>query len=73
MRVFMFVVPIMMIVAWSSGLLLNRNHAEVPENTRFMIMIGASLLSGVITYFLFPQKELEQQRNERQKEKEQKK
>lgn len=57
LRVFKFVVPIMIIVAWASWLLMARNHSEVPEMNRVYITIGAVVLSGVISYFLFPKSE----------------
>lgn len=57
MRILKFVFPIMIIVAWSSWLLLERNFLEVPETNRLYITIGATILSGVVSYFLFPQDE----------------
>lgn len=57
MRAAKFVIPIMMIIAWASWVMLNRNHTDVPPNTRVLITIGAVILSGVISYFLFPHDE----------------
>lgn len=57
MRAFKFIVPIMIIVAWASWAMLGRNHTDVPVNTRVLITIGAVLLSGIISYFLFPKNE----------------
>lgn len=56
-RFFKFVVPIMMIVAWASWFMLNRNHTEVPGTSRVFITIGAVIVSGIISYFLFPKNE----------------
>ena len=57
MRAFKFVIPIMIIIAWASWAMLSRNHTDVPENTRVLITIGAVILSGIISYFLFPKNE----------------
>lgn len=57
LRAFKFVIPIMIIVAWASWALLGKNHTEVPETTRLYITIGAVIVSGVISYFLFPTNE----------------
>ncbi|AOV06486.1 hypothetical protein [Sporosarcina pasteurii] len=59
MRIFKFVIPIMLIVAWASWAILNRNHTDVPEETRIYITIGAVIVSGIISYFLFPKNEEE--------------
>lgn len=59
MRAFKFVVPIMIIVAWASWFILNRDHTDVPEQTRVLITIGAAIVSGVISFFLFPKDEAE--------------
>lgn len=57
LRAFKFVIPIMLIVAWASWALLGRNYTDVPETTRLYITIGAVIVSGVISYFLFPENE----------------
>lgn len=57
MRAFKFVIPIMIIVAWASWFMLNKNFTDVPEQTRLYITIGAVIISGVISYFLFPENE----------------
>lgn len=59
LRAFKFVIPIMMIVAWASWAMLSRNHTDVPETTRLYITIGAVIVSGIISYFLFPNNEEE--------------
>ena len=38
---------------------LTKEFQEVPELTRLAIIIGAMILSGVISYFLFPNDENE--------------
>ena len=57
MRAFKFVIPIMIIVPWASWLMLSKNFTDVPEQTRLYITIGAVVVSGVISYFLFPENE----------------
>ncbi|MFJ7737996.1 hypothetical protein ACIQ2D_16900 [Lysinibacillus sp. NPDC097287] len=52
---FKFVIPIMVIVAISSMFMIDKYYAEVPSLDRLLITIGATLLSGVLAYFLFPQ------------------
>lgn len=52
---FKFVIPIMVIVAISSMYMVENYYAEVPSLNQLLITIGATLLSGVIAYFLFPQ------------------
>lgn len=52
---FKFVIPIMVIVALSAVFMINEYYAEVPNVNRLFIIIGATLLSGVLAYFLFPQ------------------
>lgn len=52
---FKFVIPIMVIVAVSAMFMIDKYHAEVPSLDRVFITIGATLLSGVLAYFLFPQ------------------
>ena len=50
-----FVVPIMVIVAISALYMINTYYAEVPNVDRIFITIGATVLSGILAYFLFPQ------------------
>lgn len=52
---FKFVIPVMVIVAIGSVYMLNNYYAEVPDLNQLLITIGASLVSGVLAYFLFPQ------------------
>lgn len=57
MKAFKFVIPVMLIVSWVSWYMLGRDHSEVPEQTRVLITIGAVILSGIISFFLFPKNE----------------
>ncbi|KXH80760.1 hypothetical protein [Sporosarcina sp. HYO08] len=59
MRAFKFMIPIMLIVGSFSWMMLNKNYQEVPETSRLYITIGAVVVSGVISYFLFPNEEKE--------------
>ncbi|MFJ7953294.1 hypothetical protein ACIQZG_17415 [Lysinibacillus sp. NPDC096418] len=52
---FKFVIPVMVIVAVSAMFMIDKYYAEVPSLDRILITIGATLLSGVLAYFLFPQ------------------
>ena len=52
---FKFVIPIMVIVAISAMYMVNSYYAEVPSSNQLLITIGATILSGVLAYFLFPQ------------------
>jgi ABC-type transport system involved in cytochrome c biogenesis permease component len=52
---FKFVIPVMVIVAIGSVYMLRNYYAEVPDLDQLLITIGATLVSGVLAYFLFPQ------------------
>ncbi len=54
---FAFVIPIMIGVTIIAIYMLNGEFSEIPMGTRLMIAIGAGLLSGLISYFLFPEEE----------------
>ena len=58
MKALVYVIPIMIIVAWGSWIMLNRNHTDVPEVSRVLITVGAVIVSGIISYFLFPKDEV---------------
>ncbi|TYS18767.1 histidine kinase [Rossellomorea vietnamensis] len=36
---------------------LSSNYREIEQLTRILIALGGTILSGVITYFLFPENE----------------
>lgn len=50
-----FVFPLSVGVAIAAYIMLANNYQEVPEQNRFFIVIGAAMLTAVISYFLFPQ------------------
>uniref|UniRef100_UPI00403F1B26 histidine kinase n=1 Tax=Sporosarcina sp. FSL W8-0480 TaxID=2954701 RepID=UPI00403F1B26 len=57
MRIFKFTIPIALLVAGISWYMLHINFQEVPGTSRVWITIGAAILSGGISYFLFPKNE----------------
>lgn len=57
LRAFKFVIPIMLLVGGFGWMKLSKDFQDVPELSRFFIIIGAMLVSGVISYFLFPKDE----------------
>lgn len=59
LRAFMYIIPIMMIVGTVSIMMLNNNHEAVPPMSRIYITLGAMVVSGIVSYFLFPKKEEE--------------
>ncbi|MBM4763193.1 histidine kinase [Bacillus sp. B15-48] len=52
---FTFVIPIMVIVLAIAIWMLYKDYTELQLGVRLIIAIGAALLSGVISYFLFPE------------------
>lgn len=52
---FKFVIPVMVIVAIGSVYMLRNYYAEVPDLDQLLITSCATLVSGVLAYFLFPQ------------------
>jgi len=50
-----FVLPLSLGVAIASYIMLVNNYAEVGDRDRILIVIGATILTAVISYFLFPQ------------------
>ncbi|MEY9971551.1 ABC-type transport system involved in cytochrome c biogenesis permease component [Lysinibacillus sp. RC46] len=52
---FKFVIPVMVIVAIGSVYMLRNYYAEVPDLDQLLITVCATLVSGVLAYFLFPQ------------------
>lgn len=52
MKRFAFIIPIMLIVAILAMWLLNKNHSQVPFDTRIIIAAGGSIASGIIAFFL---------------------
>jgi len=54
-RALKFAIPIMLIVAGIAWWYLNKEFQEVPELHRLYMAIGAALLSGILSWFLFPE------------------
>jgi uncharacterized membrane protein YccC len=52
-----FVLPMSLGVALASYIMLANNYQDVPTSHRTWIVIGATLLTAIISYFLFPQRE----------------
>jgi len=50
----------MFIVGGFSWMMLSKNFQEVPPNSRVLITIGAMIVSGGISFFLFPKNEGEE-------------
>ncbi|MGR3762765.1 histidine kinase [Rossellomorea sp. NS-SX7] len=46
-------IPIMLVVFLVGNSYLAKAYTEVPEDTRTLIVLGGTLLSGIISYFLF--------------------
>lgn len=56
-RALKFIIPIILIVGSFSWLMLSKNYQEVPPTSRMYITIGAMIVSGGISFFLFPKNE----------------
>ncbi|MED4203537.1 histidine kinase [Neobacillus mesonae] len=54
---FTYVIPIMIVVMAVALWMLNEEYSNIQLGIRLLISIGAALLSGVISYFLFPENE----------------
>lgn len=50
-----FVLPLSLGVAIASYIMLVNNYEEVGDRDRILIVIGAMILTAIISYFLFPQ------------------
>lgn len=57
MKRFKVVIPIMIIVAILATWILGKDHSAVPLESRILITIGGTLISGIISYFLLSNKE----------------
>ena len=51
-----FVIPLTVVVAVSSTIMVFNRFEEVPSLHKFLILLGAGIFTAVITYFLFPQR-----------------
>ena len=54
-----FVIPLTVVVFVSANFMLFTKYKSIPSLDKFLIMIGATILSAVISYFLFPQDKVE--------------
>lgn len=52
MKQFIFVIPVMILVFSIATWMLNKDYAMIENSTRTIIAAGASVFSGVITFFL---------------------
>ncbi|KGR79777.1 hypothetical protein [Ureibacillus manganicus] len=52
-----FVIPTMIIVAIASTYMLFNYYSEVPSYHKFIIIVAATLFSGLISALLFPKDE----------------
>jgi hypothetical protein len=50
-----FVIPTMILVAILAAWILEKDYSAIPFEFRILIILGGAMLSGVLTYFLFPQ------------------
>ncbi len=53
MKKFIFVIPIMILVAYLAMWMLEKDYSVIDYQLRMVISAGADLFSGVISYFLF--------------------
>ncbi|MFD1929708.1 histidine kinase [Sporosarcina siberiensis] len=60
MKPFRLIIPVVLIVGIYSWMKMEKDFAEVPETSRILITIGAVIVSGIISYFLFPKNEGEE-------------
>ena len=65
MRAFKFVIPMVLLVGGIAWVMLNKSFTDVPVMSRFYITLGAMVVSGVISFFLFPKNEGERQQTDR--------
>ena len=55
-----FVIPLSVVVCVSANFMLFTKYKSIPSLDKFLIMVGATILAAVISYFLFPQDKAEQ-------------
>lgn len=51
------IIPIMILVAVASYWMLGKYYSEIEFGSKIMLTIGGTLLSGVISFFLFKEDE----------------
>ncbi|MFI8684422.1 histidine kinase [Rossellomorea sp. NPDC077527] len=54
---FTMIIPIMILVAVASYWMLGKYYSEIEFGSKIMLTIGGTLLSGVISFFLFKEDE----------------
>lgn len=52
MKRFIFVIPVMVLVFSIAAWMLNKDFSMIDTQTRTLISTGASVFSGIITFFL---------------------
>lgn len=52
-----FVVPLTVVVAVSSTIMVFNRFEEIPSIHKFLILVGATFFTAIISYFLFPTRE----------------
>jgi Na+-translocating ferredoxin:NAD+ oxidoreductase RnfD subunit len=50
---FTMIIPIMILVAVASYWMLGKYYSEIELGSKIMLIIGGTLLSGLISFFLF--------------------
>ena len=55
-----FVIPLSVVVCVSANFMLFTKYKSIPSLDKFLIMIGATALAAVLSYFLFPQDKVEE-------------
>ncbi|MCA1064109.1 histidine kinase [Rossellomorea sp. AcN35-11] len=53
MKRIIMMIPIMFIVAVVANWMLEKGYSEIPSDAKTLIIIGAALLSGAVSFFLF--------------------
>ena len=51
------IIPIVILVAVASNWMLGKYYSEIELGSRIMLIIGGTLLSGVVSFFLFKEDE----------------
>ena len=55
-----FVIPLSVVVCVSANFMLFTKYKSIPSLDKFLIMVGATILAAVLSYFLFPQDKVEE-------------
>lgn len=54
-----FVIPLSVVVCVSANFMLFTKYKSIPSTDKFLIMLGATVLAAILSYFLFPQDKVE--------------